>query len=183
MNMNSAFATAVIKIQDHQENDHFQIPDKLEPIVIVAPSSKLIQSTAELGVYFEYNDPSSIDISEIFTDLSKFANTVGLDENLTANIMDLKNITQDEFQIVEKASEILRHGITFHYLSNAVAFLYVTAQNADLNKDDYANLLSSDEFQNLKSVRPVLADLMQIIFKPELSIQEIESSILDSFKD
>ncbi len=183
MNMNSAFATAVIKIQDHQENDHFQIPDKLEPIVIVAPSSKLIQSTAELGVYLEYNDPSSVDISEIFTDLSKFANTVGLDENLTANIMDLKNITQDEFQIVEKASEILRHGITFHYLSNAVAFLYVTAQNADLNTDDYTNLLSSDEFQNLKSVRPVLADLMQIIFKPELSIQEIESSILDSFKD
>lgn len=183
MNMNSAFATAVIKIQDHQENDHFQIPDKLEPIVIVAPSSKLIQSTAELGVYLEYNDPSSVDISEIFTDLSKFANTIGLDENLTANIMDLKNITQDEFQIVEKASEILRHGITFHYLSNAVAFLYVTAQNADLNTDDYTNLLSSDEFQNLKSVRPVLADLMQIIFKPELSIQEIESSILDSFKD
>lgn len=95
----------------------------------------------------------------------------------------MKNITQDEFQIVEKASEILRHGITFHYLSNAVAFLYVTAQNADLNTDDYTNLLSSDEFQNLKSVRPVLADLMQIIFKPELSIQEIESSILDSFKD
>lgn len=183
MNMNSAFATAVIKIQDHQENDHFQIPDKLEPIVIVAPSSKLIQSTAELGVYLEYNDPSSVDISEIFEDLSKFANTVALNEDLTANIMDLKNITQDEFQIVEKASEILRHGITFHYLSNAVAFLYVTAQNADLNTDDYADLLSSDEFQNLKSVRPVLADLMQIIFKPELSIQEIESSILDSFKD
>lgn len=183
MNMNSFFATAVIKIQDIQENDHFQIPDKLQPIVLVAPSKKLIQATAELGVYLEYNDPSSMDVSEIIRDLSKFSNSFALNEELGAVLMDLKDITQSEFLIVEKASEILRHGIDFHYLSNAIAMLYVTAQNAEIENEEYNELLSSDDFLKLKNIRPALAELMQIIFKPESSVLEIEKQILEHFKD
>ena len=124
-----------------------------------------------------------MDISEIICDLSKFSNSFALNEDSGAILMDFKPITHNEFLIVEQASEILRYGIDFHYLSNAIAMLYVSVVNNELNEDEYAALLESEDFVKLTSIRPALAELLKIVFKPESSIAEIEQQILDHFKN